>query len=156
MTTPAPPVQSETPASQPGWITRAYNRAPALPNQARGSGLNSPKLPGVLSNRAVIFNSWMISMAVISFDEWHNNNILPRPARLWDASLFFGLLALASIADAVVPLANAFAVGYTIMLIWQYFNGGSLAGGATGGNAGTTQVSGTTGSGSKAGGKPKT
>lgn len=150
MTTPAPSVQPEQPVSRPGIITRAYNRAPAMPSQVPGS------LPGILRTRSMVFNSWMLSMAVISFDEWHNNNILPRPARLWDATLFFGLLALVSMPDAMVPLANAFAAGYTIMLIWQYFNGNSISGGATGQSVGTSQASGTTGNTSKAGGLPRT
>lgn len=62
-------------------------------------------------------------MIVVGFDDWHNYHILPRPARLWYTSLTYGLLILASMADALVPLANALAIGYAIMLIWQYYNG---------------------------------
>lgn len=62
-------------------------------------------------------------MIVIGFDEWHNLNVLPRPARLWDASLVFGVLTLLGIVDVMVPIANALAIGYMFMLIWQYYQG---------------------------------
>lgn len=71
----------------------------------------------------MIFHAWVVAMIIIGFDEWHNHKILPRPARLWYASAFYGLLIVFSIADPMVPLANAFAVGYTITLLWQYYNG---------------------------------
>jgi hypothetical protein len=67
--------------------------------------------------------AWFVSMAMIGFDEWRNNGILPRPARLWATTLFYGLLAVVSLVDALVPIVNALAIGYSIMLIWQYFNG---------------------------------
>jgi hypothetical protein len=62
-------------------------------------------------------------MIVVGFDDWHNYRLLPRPSRLWYTSLTFGLLMLASLIDAMVPLINALALGYVIMLIWQYYNG---------------------------------
>lgn len=80
-------------------------------------------LPPMLGNRKVLFYSWIASMILVGFDEWHNYRILPRPSRLWSTSLVYGLLTLGSVVDAVVPLANAFGVGYTIMLLWQYYNG---------------------------------
>jgi len=59
---------------------------------------------------------------VISYDEWKNYNRLPIPARLWETSLVYGLLAIFSMADFLVPLANAFGLGYAIMLLYQYYN----------------------------------
>jgi hypothetical protein len=119
---PVIPVQGYQPVryQQPqNFYQRAFN---AVPAQARQ--VNVPNgLPRILGNRSVIFNSWMIAMAIVSFDEWHNLKILPRPLRLWDTSLFFGMLAMFSVADVVVPVANAFAIGYTIMLLWQYYQG---------------------------------
>lgn len=81
-------------------------------------------VPTFLGNREIITYAWIISMILVGFDEWHNNNILPRPARLWDTSIVYGLLAIVSVSDALVPLCNALAIGYTIMLLWQYYNGG--------------------------------
>lgn len=80
--------------------------------------------PKVFRNKRTIFYMWIIAMALISFDEWHNNHILPRPSRLWYATLFYGLLSLSAFVDVTVPIANALAIGYTIMLLWQYYNGG--------------------------------
>jgi hypothetical protein len=79
-------------------------------------------LPSFLGNRLIITASWAISMAVVGYDDWKNNNILPRPSRLWATSLFYGLLALASLVEALVPIINAIAIGYTLMLIWNLFN----------------------------------
>ena len=78
---------------------------------------------GPMNNRAVVFNMWIIAMIVVSFDEWHNLGILPRPARLWDTSLVYGLLVLLGFVDAMVPISNALAMGFTFQLLWQYFQG---------------------------------
>lgn len=79
-------------------------------------------LPRFLGNASIVGYAWVGAMLTIGFDEWHNNDILPRPARLWYTSLVYGLLALTTIIPALIPLANALAIGYTIMLLWQYFN----------------------------------
>ena len=85
----------------------------------------TPKgIPRFLGNQKIIVYSWLVAMVVIGFDEWHNNGILPRPIRLWDTSLVFGLLALVGFIEPVTPIANALAIGYVIMLIWQYYDGG--------------------------------
>lgn len=87
-------------------------------------------MPSFLGNERVIVYSWAISMAVIAWDEWKRHNIFPRPQRLWWATLFYGMLAIAGMADPLTPLINALAVGYTIMLLWQYYNAsGQFAGG---------------------------
>lgn len=80
-------------------------------------------MPRWLGNQRILGASWMVAMVIVGFDEWHNLGILPRPARLWDTSIVYGLLALAGIVDIMVPIVNAFAIGYTIMLLWQYYNG---------------------------------
>lgn len=78
-------------------------------------------VPAFLGNREVIFVAWMVAMILVGFDEWKNNNILPRPQRLWYTSLTYGLLALVSGIDFVVPIANAFAIGFTLVLLYQYY-----------------------------------
>jgi hypothetical protein len=80
-------------------------------------------VPSVLGNGQLIGYAWLVSMILVGFDEWKNNGILPRPMRLWDTSIVYGLLALLAIIPPLIPLANALAVGYTIVLLWQYFNG---------------------------------
>lgn len=80
-------------------------------------------LPPILGNRQIVFYAWIGAMILVGFDEWHNYRLLPRPSRFWYTSLFYGLLTLGSIVDVMVPLVNAFAIGYTIMLLWQYYNG---------------------------------
>lgn len=130
------------PGPGPGPGQRFWNRIPdqnqrvTLPSQVPG-----PLRSTALNNRAIVFNAWIVAMIVIGFDEWHNLNILPRPARLWDASLVYGVLVLLGFVDIMVPLANALAIGYTIMLIWQYYQGGITPQGLA---TGTTQAPGTT------------
>jgi hypothetical protein len=106
-----------------------YNRVPAMPGRAANPSV--PRGLGFLNQRPVVFSMWMIAMITVGFDEWHNNNILPRPARLWDTSLLYGMLVLFGFVDPLVPLANAFAIGYTLVLLYQYYNGG-LSGGSSG------------------------
>jgi hypothetical protein len=106
---------------QRGWLS--YN--PRQSQQARvPSGV-----PPFLGNRAVIFGTWAVSMALVGADEWRTNHILPRPLRLWETTLVFAGLAILSMIDAMVPLANAFAIGYTIVLLYQFFTGGGNFGG---------------------------
>jgi hypothetical protein len=73
-------------------------------------------------------------MVLIAFDEWHNNHIMPRPSRFWYSSIVYAGLALASFIPGILPIVNALAMGYTFMLLWQYFNGS----GQFSGEAGTT------------------
>lgn len=85
---------------------------------------NPPRpVPQWLGNARIIGYAWVASMVIVGFDEWKNHGILPRPARLWDTSIVYGLLALASVVDPLIPLLNALAVGYTFMLLWQFYNG---------------------------------
>lgn len=115
----------------PGRVTRAWNRVPSQPvNSTIPSNMPSFLRANPVNNRSVVFNAWVIAMIVIGFDEWHNNNILPRPARLWDASLVYAVLVMLGFVDVMVPLANALAIGYTFMLIWQYYQGGLASGGS--------------------------
>lgn len=91
---------------------------------AQHTQVNMPKpVPQWLGNARIIGYSWVAAMILIGFDEWKNHGILPRPVRLWDTSIVFGLLAAASVVDILVPLLNALAIGYVIMLLWQFYNG---------------------------------
>jgi hypothetical protein len=80
-------------------------------------------VPSAFGNAQIIGYAWIASMIIIGFDEWKNNGILPRPMRLWDTSIVFGLLALTALIPPMVPMANALAIGYTIVLLWQFYNG---------------------------------
>lgn len=80
-------------------------------------------LPPALGNAKMVGYMWVIAMIVVSFDEWHNHGILPRPSRLWWTSLTYGILAIVGMVDPLIPLMNALALGYTIMLITQYYQG---------------------------------
>lgn len=79
-------------------------------------------VPGFMGNRGVIFGTWAVAMAVVTWDEWSVNNILPRPARLWDTTWVYAGLALLSVFDMLVPIANALALGYTLVLLYQFFS----------------------------------
>lgn len=79
-------------------------------------------LPQFLGSQRIIVYAWGLSMAIIAVDEWKRHEMLPRPSRLWWATLFYGMLAIGGIIPSLVPLMNALAVGYTIMLLWQFYN----------------------------------
>jgi hypothetical protein len=81
-----------------------------------------PKGLGFLRNRTTILWAWMGSMAVIGADEWKTNHIFPRPGRLWAATGVFALLSALSMLDAMVPLANALAIGYFLTVLWQFMS----------------------------------
>lgn len=110
-----------TPPKPPGRVTRAYSAIPAQQRQVKFKGPVS--VPPFLSNRSIVFNAWLIAMILIGFDEWHNLGILPRPARLWNTSLVYGLLMMLSFVDPMVPIANALAIGFDVALLYQYYQG---------------------------------
>lgn len=80
-------------------------------------------VPAFLGNQRTIVYAWAAAMAVITVDEWKRHSMLPRPSRLWWASLFYGMLAAAGMVDSIVPLMNAFALGYLFVLAYQFYNG---------------------------------
>lgn len=84
---------------------------------------NSTPITGFLTSPHLISGAWMAAMAVVSVDEWKQHHILPRPSRLWWTTMTYALLGVLAMSDLMAPLAGALAVGYTIMLIWQYYNG---------------------------------
>jgi hypothetical protein len=113
-----------------GAVSQGYDRfrMNRLRSMEHRQTTGPPGMPAWLGNQRVIVFAWFAAMMIISWDEWHNNGILPRPARLWYTSLFYGILALAGFITSIIPLLNALAIGYTIMLLWQYYNkGGQFA-----------------------------
>jgi hypothetical protein len=110
--------QDKVPAEE-----KAYGggRRWSVPQQIK---VQTPRhVPSAFGNAQFIGYAWITSMILVGFDEWKNNGILPRPVRLWDTSLVYGLLAILAFIPAAVPLANALAIGYTIVLLWQFYNG---------------------------------
>jgi len=79
-------------------------------------------LPKILGDSQLIILAWIGALAVISWDEWHKHHVLPRPSRLWFTTLVYGILSLMGMVPGLAPLANIMAIGYTIVLVWQYFN----------------------------------
>jgi hypothetical protein len=97
---------------------------------------NIPRgMPRFLGNRQVLVGSWFIAIALVSWDEWDRNGILPRPLRLWDVTMVYAGLAVVSVIDVLVPIANALAIGYTVVLLYQFFNGTGQFGSVSGGTA---------------------
>jgi hypothetical protein len=89
-----------------------------------GNTVQTPSfLPKFLGSRALILFAWAAAMALVSADEWKTYHILPRPARLWDTSLMFFLIAGASSFDALVPICTIFAIGMVISLAYNYYQG---------------------------------
>lgn len=81
------------------------------------------RVPSFLGTRPILFGAWGVAMLALSADDWFNNKILPRPSRLWWGTLLYGMLALLSISDGMVPLANALGVGYAIVILWDLLGG---------------------------------
>lgn len=104
-----------------GWKPKVTGRRFSAPQQIR---VQTPRgVPSAFGNAQIIGYAWITSMILVGFDEWKNNGILPRPVRLWDTSIVYGLLALLALIPPVTPMANALAIGYTIVLLWQFYNG---------------------------------
>lgn len=103
------------------------------------------QVPPFFADRRVIMNTWFAAIIIVVWDEWHNYGILPRPKRLWYTSLTYGLLMLASVADPLVPITNMMAIGFTFVLLYQYYEGAGQFIKSPGAQAtGTTQAPGTT------------
>lgn len=115
-TAPAPP-------SGGGRMTRFNGRTASFVAQGAAQHVQVPKgIPGIFGNQTVIIMAWMIALAIIFYAEWKEHHILARPKRLWFTSLVYGILCVVGMVEALVPLATALAVGYTIVLGWQFFN----------------------------------
>ena len=103
---------------------KAYTGGRRLTNWPQQVKVQTPRgVPSAFGNAQLIGYAWIGSMILVGFDEWKNNGILPRPMRLWDTSIVYGLLALSAMIPPMIPLANAFAIGYFIVLLWQFYNG---------------------------------
>lgn len=99
-----------------------YNQFQRMPGG--GQRVTVPSgVPKFLGGRQIILFTWIACMMMVSLDEWHTHHVLPRPARLWYTSLTYGLLALLSLFDSAVPLVNLFAIGFTISVAYDYYNG---------------------------------
>jgi hypothetical protein len=123
------PTSNKTFDYRNNWIARTMAARPTQTPLPEG-------VPRFLGNAQIVGYAGIGAMILIGFDEWHNNQILPRPHRLWSTLIVYGLLALSTTIPPLIPLANAFAIGYLIMLLWQYFNGSgqfSSVSGSTGG-----------------------
>lgn len=106
-------------------VNNGFSRLPGGPQAAPTPGF----LPSFLGSRSLIMFAWAAAMVMVSLDEWHSYHILPRPARLWDTTLTFALIAGVSAFDPLVPICSIFAIGLVIALGYQYYSGGGQFGG---------------------------
>jgi hypothetical protein len=112
------------------YVTDAKGNQTLQKNRSYQPATSVPRgIPRFLGNRQIMFGAWAVGMALISWDEWKANNILPRPLRLWETTMVYAILALASTADFMVPICNALAIGYTLVLLYEFFTGGGNFGG---------------------------
>jgi hypothetical protein len=95
-------------------INRTYINVP--PNKTTSAK------PAFLGSQRTILFAWAIAIAFVCADEWKTYHVLPRPSRLWWTTLVYGILAIMSQVETLIPLVNALALGYSIVLVWQYFN----------------------------------
>lgn len=127
---PAPPPAPPSGGVVPRGITGALRGAAgtinsALPQTQRGhiatTTSNRLPLPAWLADRRLVIASWAVAMVLVTLDEHRSGYLLPRPARLWSATLLYGLLAAAGSVEVIVPIVNVLAIGYTIAVGMQYF-----------------------------------
>lgn len=93
-------------------------------------------VPAAFGRASMIIVAWGIALAIIFWDEWKRHHIFARPSRLWWTTLVYGILAVVGMSGALLPIANALAIGYTIVLAWQYFNGSGQFAPASGNGSG--------------------
>lgn len=124
MTTPNPTAVSTQPST--GYtppVRNTYRSKAAYIASQSAQTVSVPKgIPQFMGHASTMIMAWAVAMAIITVDEWHVNKILPRPSRLWWTTLVYGILAVVGMSSALLPLANALAIGYTIVLLYQYFN----------------------------------
>jgi hypothetical protein len=120
------PIGGDESLPKPG--SRTVNLFLRMPG---GSGqAQTPEfLPKFLGSRSIIMFGWAAAMAMVSLDEWHTYHILPRPARLWDTSLTFFLIAAVSTFDPLVPICTILTIGLVIAVAYNYYTGNGGFGG---------------------------
>jgi hypothetical protein len=90
-----------------------------LKGQAVRQVQTPPHVPAILGHSGLIKACWLGSMVVVSVEAIMGYGVLPPPGRLFWISSTYALLAVAGSVDAMLPLVNALALGYLIVLIWQ-------------------------------------
>lgn len=149
-----PPGPPEQPGTFRGGIrVRGYGRRPPGWDQPMRVKVPS-QVPSFFGDKRIIMNAWFAAIVFVSYDEWVNYGVLPRPARLWYTSLTYGILMLVAMSDRAAVLANALAIGFTFVLLYQLMaQSGQFTksagnspgtGTVTGAGTGTTQAPGTT------------
>lgn len=144
-----PPPQYQQPIQVPPQRSRTgavYNRIMTTGTPQRRQ-LDVPSgVPAILGNRNLLITMWFLGMVLIGLDEYSNYKvILPRPVRFWRGSFVYAGLGLLSFSDPMVPLANAFAVGYTFVLAYRVL--GQLGAAQSGQQQGTPATGGGGGTG---------
>ena len=82
-----------------------------------------PHVPHFLGSSKVIKGAWLGSLVVVSIEAIQNYGVLPPPGRLFWISGTFMLLGVVGQIDALLPIVNALAIGFFLVLLWQYFSG---------------------------------
>jgi hypothetical protein len=82
-----------------------------------------PHVPHFLGNSRVIKAAWLGSLVVVSWECLNTYGVLPPPGRLFWISGTFMLLGIAGEIDALLPVVNALAIGFFLVLLWQYYTG---------------------------------
>jgi hypothetical protein len=122
------PLGGDTAVGRQGPAVRIVNITARFPGG--GQPAPTPKgVPSFLGSRSIILFAWGAAMAMVSLDEWHAYHILPRPARLWDTTLTYFLLAAVSTFDPLTPICTLIAVGLTIAVAYNYYQGAGGFGG---------------------------
>ena len=103
-----------------GIRVRGFGSTPRPPGWDQPYRVMVPKqMPSFFGDRRIIMNAWFAAIVLVSYDEWVNYGVLPRPARLWYTSGVYAILMLVSVADAAAPFANLLAIGFTFVLLYQ-------------------------------------
>lgn len=134
-------------------MSRFNSRTAVIIGQGAAQQVQVPKgVPQFLGNQTMIIMAWMVALAIIFYAEWKDHHILARPKRLWYTTLVYGILCVVGMVEALVPIASALAIGYTIVLGWQFFNAQGQFEQATSGGGSSTNSGNGGGGGSGGGG----
>lgn len=120
------PEETEQARRGAGALLRDYSGRiyEAIPSRQRSWRTQmSPRLPlpDWMADRRIMVTAWVVAMVIITADERRLGYPLPRPARLWSASLLYGLLMVAGAVDPIAPIANLMAIGFTVELGIEFY-----------------------------------
>lgn len=78
------------------------------------------------AGRRILLMSFFVALVIVSYQEIHDAQVIPRPRRFVSAGLVYGILG--TLAPFIsYPLAGLLGVGMVLALVWQHYAGNSTS-----------------------------